>query len=479
MGSWLQIRIIERIRGVGIRKRIWLTISIISFGTIMTAIGLTYFLYENFYVDNQKESLLHQGENLVEEYYASHGADAFEARLRWTNANTKAETIHLKDPRQLNEDLPFQVNGTSFISKQQLEQLQTNQTVTIIKAHPALDQDILAIIHPLMEEGVLTGAIFSYLPLEQVYAPFESIRVIIMGILLTLIILVVWIGKSMTDRLLHPLKTMEAISEQMARGDFSKRITLKGKDEIGSLAQSFNTLSSSLQEVENKRREFLQNVSHELRTPLSYVHGYTEALLDQKVRDEEERERYVTIIHQEVQRMNRLVNDLLDLAQLEGESYPMQQAPIPFAQLVRDVAERFQLRASKEHKRLTLTVDDEIIVKGDSDRLDQVVSNLLDNAFHYTGENGTIDIALQRKEGEVSLSISDSGEGIPPKDVHRIMERFYRVNKARTRSNGGVGLGLAIVQQIVQRHSGTIHIDSTLGLGTTLEVILPLYLLEE
>ncbi|MCP3033342.1 cell wall metabolism sensor histidine kinase WalK [Halobacillus sp. A1] len=445
--------------------------AVLSICTVSIGIGLTFYLYQTFYVDNQRDLLLLQGRNL-EKVYEEHGeGESLQSRLDWSSENSDAEVIFTQNPMELSASLPYDDSlRESLISFEERQKLLRGETVTMVRKHPMFDQDILAVAIPLLDGEVLEGAIFLYKPLEDVYGPFEGIRYILAGSMVLLLFLVIWMGRKIANQLVMPLKKMEMVSEKMAGGDFSKRIYPSSSDEVGSLAESFNRLAKYLEEEESNRREFLQNVSHELRTPLSYMRGYTEAIMDGLIQDEEEKEKYIRITHQETARLSRLVNDLLDLAQLEGDSYPMNLEPIPFAQLIYDVVERFKLRIEQKRISIILQLDEEAIIEGDADRLEQVVSNLLDNAIRYTHEADQILINIKQINGKTVLTISDTGRGIPKEDLENIMDRFYRVQKSRTREEGGSGLGLAVVKQIIQKHNAEINIQSEAGKGTSVMI---------
>ncbi|GHI00803.1 two-component sensor histidine kinase [Neobacillus kokaensis] len=442
----------------------------------MFGTGLTYYLYEKFYVEKQKEILILQGEELQKFYDKAANKTEFKKRVQWTDDSSDAKVIFTEDPMLLSAGIPYnELAENNLITFDERQRLLAGKKVIFIREHPRFHQDILAVTIPLLEKKQLVGALFLYMPLADINEPFKSIRNVLAVSLVLLLSLVVWAGLKMTNRLIKPLKEMETISRKMSQGDFSKRIEVLQTDEVGNLAASFNTLASSLEEVDQKRREFLQNVSHELRTPLSYMKGYTEAILDGVAGDREAARRYVSIIHNETERMQRLVHDLLDLAQLEDDSYPMKDEPLPFAQLISEVAERFELSARQKEIQLVQNLDDEIIVNGDSDRLEQVVSNLLDNAIRYTPEGKPIRITLTKEGTFAVLMIQDSGPGISKKDLPKVVERFYRVDRARSRKEGGTGLGLAIVFQIIKKHNGELNIESEEGSSTTVIVKLPLF----
>ncbi|KAB8138196.1 HAMP domain-containing protein [Gracilibacillus oryzae] len=474
MGSWLQIRGLIDWNKFGLGQKIWSTIIVIALFTIVIGTGLTYYLYEKFYVEKQKDALQMQGEELLSFYYSASQEDEFLQRIEWTDQTSDSNIIYTNDPMMLSAGIPLEgFADTSLITFEERQQLLEGKQITFIRRHPRFDQDILAVTLPIIQNQQLDGAIFLYLPLTAIYEPFHSIRLILIGLIILLLIVIIWIGFKMTNHLIHPLTAMEKVSYQMANGDFTKRINVTKTDEIGNLANSFNVLAASLEEVDQKRREFLQNVSHELRTPLSYIQGYTEVLQEANI-EGEVREQHLAVIHQEVRRLIRLVNDLLDLAQLEDDSYPMKNEPFPFAQLILEVAERFELFAGKKNIRMVTEVDHETIISGDPDRLEQVIGNLLDNAIRYTPAGEQVKIELTQKESFAELMIQDFGPGIPEEDLPKVVERFYRVNQARTRKEGGTGIGLSIVYQIVKKHGGELAIFSTLGEGTKVHVTIPL-----
>ncbi|WP_396953990.1 sensor histidine kinase [Neobacillus niacini] len=455
-----------------------MTIIVVSLVMIVTGAGLTYYLYEKFYVEKQKSLLVVQGEELKSYYQNSTNKEEFKKRIEWTDKTSDARVIFTEDPMLLSAGIPYEeFTDNNLITFEERQHLLEGEKVIFVRKHPRFNQDILAVTIPLFKENQLEGAIFLYMSLVDVYEPFQSIRFILIVMFVVLLTLIIWIGHKMTNQIIKPLKEMETISQKMSQGDFSKRILVKKKDEIGNLSNSFNILASSLEEVDKKRREFLQNVSHELRTPLSYIKGYTEAILDGIVVDRNDIEKYVSIIQNEVGRMHRLVHDLLDLAQLEDDSYPMKCEPLPFAQLIMDVIERFELLASQKEIAIIRELDQDIIVNGDIDRLEQVVSNLLDNAIRYTPKGKSVRICLSQEENTAIFIIEDSGSGIPKEDLPKVVERFYRVNKARTRKEGGTGLGLSIVYQIVKKHDGELKIDSVYKEGTSVIVKLPLILI--
>ncbi len=443
---------------------------VIALTIIIGAIALTILLYERLYIDKQIDLLMMQGEELAE-FYHEHGADVhFHERLMWSEQSLAADVLFTDDPMQLGSGAPFDpYSNDNLITFEERQQLLEGETVVMVRAHPHFHQDILGVAIPLFTDGYLSGSVFLSMPLSEVHEPFLHLRMLLLFFLVFVVLFIIFIGNKIINDVVRPISEMKQVPLLWQRGIFRKRISgVERGDELGQLAKSFNTLSASLEKVEQNRREFLANVSHELRTPLSYMKGYAEALEEGVI----EQKKGLKIIQKEANRLERLVNDLLDLAQLEGDSYPLRCEPIAFAQLINEVVESFEFIAAQKNIRIIRRLDENSIVNGDSDRLEQVIRNLLDNALHYTPLHKSITLTLTVKNNTSELIISDEGIGIPEEDLATVTERFYRVDKARTRANGGTGLGLAIVSQIIKRHGGTFELSSKVGQGTSARIIL-------
>lgn len=232
---------------------------------------------------------------------------------------------------------------------------------------------------------------------------------------------------------------------------------------------------TEIMRLEKVRSDFVANVSHELRTPLTSIKGFVETLLDGAWEDPESARRFLSIISAETNRMVALVNDLLKLSRLEAGDADWHPQPVNLAEVLRDASEPYQLKAKEQNIRFEIDIaPDPPPVLGDATLLRQVAANLLDNAFKYTESGGTVRLSLEHTDEHVKLTVADTGIGIPAKHLHRIFERFYRVDRGRSRKMGGTGLGLAIVKHIVEKHQGEIEVESEYGEGTRMTVILPI-----
>jgi len=237
---------------------------------------------------------------------------------------------------------------------------------------------------------------------------------------------------------------------------------------------------TEVKQLERMRSDFVANVSHELRTPLTAIRGYAETLLQNPPNDPADAQYFLGIIEKHSERLSRLTEDLLTLSDLESGKVQLDFKPLDSARVIQSVLEMFWDQANKKGIKLESFVEPELPrVSGDFDRLQQLFINLVDNAVKYTPPNGTVTVTVQRTKindnaGGVEVSVSDTGPGIPEKDIPRLTERFYRVDKARSRDIGGTGLGLAIVKHIAQAHQADLKIESILQKGTTIRVLLRL-----
>jgi two-component system phosphate regulon sensor histidine kinase PhoR len=223
--------------------------------------------------------------------------------------------------------------------------------------------------------------------------------------------------------------------------------------------------------VDAMRRDFVANVSHELRTPLTVVNGFLETLLDADMPLDDVRRRHLQLMHEQAGRMNRLIEDLLMLSRLESQESALLEEGVDMPRLLRDVADDARALSNGRH---TITVEcDSAHVRGSRDELRSAVGNLVSNAIRYTPAGGTITLTWKVGTDGAIVSVQDTGIGVAPEHVPRLTERFYRVDKSRSRETGGTGLGLAIVKHVLLRHDGRLDIDSQLGLGSTFSAWLP------
>ncbi len=274
-------------------------------------------------------------------------------------------------------------------------------------------------------------------------------------------------------RLTAPLRDMTVASQRMAEGRYSERVPARGGDELGQLAASFNGMAEKLEQVEAMRRRLIGDVAHELRTPLTAIKGSMEGLVDGVLPASPET---FTQVAAEAERLNRLVDDLQELSRVESGAVALDLKPVSLAELVETACKR--LAASYASKGVSLTLDLSAAlppVHADIDRLLQVLTNLLGNALQYTPAGGHVTLSAETRSGEILIKVTDTGIGIPLEHMPHIFDRFYRVDKSRSRqAGGGSGIGLTISKALVEAHGGHLWVESPgEGLGSTFLFTLP------
>jgi signal transduction histidine kinase len=288
-------------------------------------------------------------------------------------------------------------------------------------------------------------------------------------------------GVFVSASLARGLNRVERAAEQLADGDLSARVAVDGRDEVARLSATFNRMADQLEtaaqkqrEVDTLRRDLIAWTSHDLRTPLTSIRVVVEALADSVIDDPDTVQRYLHSIRSDVSSLNSLIDDLFELAQLDAGGLTFDKVTISLSDLVSDVLERMQALADQRRVRLEGHASPQIDpVTIDPQKIERVLTNLIDNAIRHTPEGGQVTIDAQRQDGWVCVSVSDTGEGIPAGDLPRVFERFYRGEKSRSRASGGAGLGLAIAKGIVEAHGGTIDVTNRVGEGAIFTFTLP------
>ena len=278
-------------------------------------------------------------------------------------------------------------------------------------------------------------------------------------------LMVRFLARGMTS----PLREMAEATSAMAKGNYERRVRSTSRDEVGELARAFNQMATELAETDRVRRDLVANVSHELRTPITALQAHLENLVD-GVSDPDP-ETFRTMLSQ-VERLGRLVAQLLDLSRLESGAVPLERTAFRVEPLL-DHAVREQ-RMHAPNVEVSVSVDSpDLVADGDPERVHQVVANLLENAVRHTPVGGTVEVRAHRSHNGVTIEVVDEGPGIPEAEQDRVFERFYRADSARATRDGGAGLGLAIAQWIVDLHGGEIHPEQREPHGCRMVVTLP------
>ncbi|MBI2866512.1 MAG: HAMP domain-containing protein [Chloroflexi bacterium] len=277
----------------------------------------------------------------------------------------------------------------------------------------------------------------------------------------------------MSRRVLAPLRALSGTAQRLGRGELSARVAVSGRDEVSRLGDTFNAMAEGLEQAEKQRRSLMADVAHELRTPLSNVQGYLEAIKDGVLQPDSAT---IATVYQQVVHLSHLVEDLRLLALAEAGALRLDRRPDSLEDVLRRSVEAVRLRAEARGIALSLDLPPGLPpVEIDRTRIAQVAGNLLENALQHTPQGGQVAVTVEATgDARARVTVADTGEGIPPEDLPQVFERFYRVDPARSRATGGVGLGLTIAKQLVEAHGGTIRAESTPGSGSRFIFDLPL-----
>jgi signal transduction histidine kinase len=332
--------------------------------------------------------------------------------------------------------------------------------------------------HPIRLPGSTEtiGIVYVYpMPPADVNSPQTLLgpisRVLLWGGLVAIVAAII-ISFFMSRQILAPIKDLTLTANHLGRGDFSQRVKIKSKGEVGELAQAFNSMADNLQRTEQLRRSMVADVAHELRTPLTNLSGYLEAIRDGVVKPDAAT---IGSLNEEASSLSRLIDELQELSLAEAGELKLDRQTDDISRLIEQAVAVLQPTATAKGLTLAINLPEKLPpVSMDSHRIKQVLNNLLKNAATHTSQGGSITVTARQQDNQIKVSVVDTGEGIPAEDLPNIFERFYRVDKSRARTTGGSGLGLTIAKRLVEAHGGRIEVESELGKGSSFTFTLPL-----
>lgn len=330
---------------------------------------------------------------------------------------------------------------------------------------------IMAITIPMIEDERIVGFLRYSTSVEEVDQAVR--RILYAALIIALSILLVSIGISLllAARIIRPIVELTHVAKRMADGEMTIRAVKRHNDEIGHLADTLNYMAQELMRQEKLKLDFISSVSHELRTPLTSIKGWSETIVSGGMQEKEEVELGLNIISKETERLTSLVEDLLDFSKLYTRDMKLQLELIDINRLIEEAVQQFAISQERSGIRISTRLTSEgAFIRGDVNRLKQVFINLLDNAMKFTPEHGRIEWMTEKLESELTVRVSDNGEGIPSEDLPYVTEKFYKGAGHRS----GSGLGLSICKEIVELHDGRLQIESTAGEGTVITIRFPL-----
>jgi signal transduction histidine kinase len=334
--------------------------------------------------------------------------------------------------------------------------------------------NVLYLAVPVTYDGNISGGVLIANSINDLYDNVDVINntiktiIFIAGVLITVGVAII------SNHFLKPINKFYPVINKLSKGDFGDRVEVHSNDEFRMLANSFNSMSIKLNEVEQQREDFVGNVSHELKTPLSSIKLLSESLLTQEKVEEKVYKEFLTDINNEVDRLNSIVTELLSLVDLNKKHLVLEYEMTNLNLNIEKILDQLKPFADQKNIRMVFEEFDNIQMRIDKNKMKQAIINIVYNAIVYTPEFGVVTVRLYKEKDQVVIEIEDTGYGIPKENIESIFDRFYRVDKARSRNTGGTGLGLSISKQIINLHHGSLSVSSVLGVGSTFFIRLPI-----
>ncbi len=362
--------------------------------------------------------------------------------------------------------------GRNNVRAQAIRDVLSGQEAAIATSHPRFSGQIMFIGLPVKSNDKITGAFLITMPLAPVTETTAILKKQLTYISVILLAVSLLISFVISRTLTKPVREITRAAEGLAAGNYEGRIAVQGQDEIAKLAGTFNYMAAGLAKTEQLRKELIANVSHELRTPLSLIRGYAETIRDVSGDNEQKREKQVGIIIEETVRLSNIVDDILNLSQLESGYLLLKKEPFSLKRILEGIVKRYEILSEKTRVRIMLDNPGDFLTTADETRIEQVLYNLINNAFNHSFAEGTITVRALEKQDHVRVEVSDTGPGIAEVDIKYIWDRYYKAsmtgtNRAVVAEATGSGLGLAIVRAILDAHGSEFGVESTIGMGTT------------
>ena len=333
----------------------------------------------------------------------------------------------------------------------------------------ATGEKVVAVTAVISPKGCEYEALRMLSSIKNVDTPIGRIIIFVTVLVLLVIALMVFSSMYFIKQIVIPVRDIAEISHKYAKGDFSKRIEKKSDDELGQLCDSINNMAEELSNTEQMKNEFISSVSHELRTPLTAIKGWTETV-ESMYGDVDTFKKGMRVINSETERLSQMVEELLDFSRIQDNRLILIMDTIDILAELGETVLIYQERARSLGITLNYFEQDMLpYVYGDKNRLRQMFINIVDNAIKYSDKGDTVSVEAYEEGGEICISVSDTGIGISKEDLPRITQKFFKANHTRR----GSGIGLAVADEIIQRHGGTLTIDSEQGVGTTVMITLP------
>jgi two-component system, OmpR family, sensor histidine kinase ArlS len=455
------------ILGVAIMDRISLKIGTVFFITILLVEGISfYFLHSSIIhsrIDEELASLQTRGNNHRDVLETSYHEETISHITTMESRTETHAVITDQNGAIISSSIPVDDRMKSIIDS-------TPENIPrrgLVLEDDWQDEAYIASVSPLETNG----AVYMFKNTQRVQSLIANLNrhFLLAGALLltSMAVITLFMSRFITK----PIIKMNEATMKIRKGDFSVTLPRLGNDELGELGESIQVLADDLNHIKKQRNEFLASISHELRTPLTYIKGYAD-IAGKEATAQEDRRKYLKIIHEEATKLSGLVKGLFDLAKMDEHTFTIKKERLELCSFLQLIHNKIAPSFIEKQIMLNFTCPGEVYIEADPVRFEQVILNLLDNARKYSEAGTHVALLVVRKNEHIHILLKDEGKGIPEGDLPWIFDRFYRVDKSRSKALGGSGLGLSIVKELVEAHGGKINVMSELGNGTTFEIIL-------
>ena len=455
-------------KGLTYTTRVTLTFALIAAMTALVAVGVLSFVWEQHFQTYTRENVQETADAISEQI-----AESYEDDGGWSpDIETRARLASVMYPG-IGIVVVDSAGDTMFDSTRVVD----GESGALQRSLAPVEQSKMA-TSPIIVDNVAVGSVRVWvygsdtlLSKNDQEFRASSYRAMLFAAGLA-IVLASCIGFLFARNLVNPINRMTKTAKAIKEGDLSARTNLRGEDEIAKLGETFDAMAESVEADRELERRLTTDVAHELRTPLMAIQSTVEAMVDGVLEADEER---LETVNGEVQRLSRMVNALLKLSRIENRSNPMKKEVLNVGDLVAGIIGTHEAYVQDSGLLLSFEADPDVYVKGDADMIRQATANLLSNAVRYTPEGGSITVRVRGGEIMASISVEDTGIGLTPEEAKMVFSRFWRADAGRNRESGGLGIGLSIVKEIVNRHGGWVQVEGKKGEGARFTIHIPRY----
>ncbi len=461
---------IRRVKSI--RNKLLQGIFVIIFSTVMFLNILLLIFVRKYYYDNTEDLLKNQIQvsiNFYNKYFSSRSLsetiydniDTF-----WNENNVQVEIFDSEGNLLMDS---IGIKDSKLISTPDIAKALKGEAARWIGKVDYYDDKVMAVSYPLIIDGDIIGLIRFITSLGAIDAVITNIMAIFLGISIAVLIVGMILGVVLANSIINPIKYLKEIAEKMGSGNLNIRSSIRSQDEIGQLSNTLNFMANEISKREQLKNEFISSVSHELRTPLTAIKGWTITLNNDET-DKDTLKLGFEIIEKETDRLSLMVEELLDFSRLINEKVTIDLKSINIVDFINHIQSFMGPRAKKEKVNLKFKTEANGNMYGDSNRLKQVFINILDNSLKFTEEEGNIRFTTTKINNKVKFIIEDDGCGISEEDLPRIKEKFFKGKNSKSQN----GIGLSICDEIIKLHQGVLNIESKIGIGTKVEIIIPI-----